>query len=82
MARAALSAPATASLATGSRCAATLFEVLAFPEHLLVLGLAGDHTRQRKNSDGDHNQQANDHTEGIEEMGVLLAHVWIRVERL
>src|SRR4051812_47037574 len=57
-------------------------QVRSFLHHLLVLRLAGDDPRQGENSDCDYNQQADDHAESIEKMGVLLAHIWIRVERL
>src|SRR5689334_4495840 len=43
-------------------------QILGFFQDLLVLGLAGDDTRQGKNSDCNHNQQTDDHTEGIKEM--------------
>src|SRR3977135_2011987 len=57
-------------------------QVLFFLQYLLVLGLAGDYARQGKYSDGDHDQQTDDHAEDVKEVGVLLAHVWIRLERL
>ena len=57
-------------------------EVLALLQYLLVLGLAGNDPRQRKNTDGNYDQQTDDHAEGVKEVGILLAHVWIRVERL
>ena len=57
-------------------------QVLALLQYLLVLRLTGDYPRQGENSDGDHDQQTDDHAEDVKEVGVLLAHVWIRVERL
>src|ERR1700730_4580152 len=57
-------------------------QVLFFLQDLLVLGLAGDYARQGKYSDGDQDQQTDDNAEDVKEVGVLLAHVWIRVERL
>src|SRR3982074_1333994 len=57
-------------------------QILFFLQYLLVLGLAGDYARQGKYADGDHDQQTDDHAEDVKEVGVLLAHVWIRVERL
>src|SRR5882757_9182870 len=74
--------PSDRFLGDGLKMSFNALQILALVQHLLVLRLTGDHTRQRKNSDGDHDQQTDDHAEGIKEMGVLLAHVWIRVERL
>jgi hypothetical protein len=56
-------------------------DVVGLGENLLVLRLARHHSRQREKDNGDRYQQADNHTEYVEEVGILLAHNVIRVGR-